>query len=181
MFGGAALTPALPPFPDLRHDHCGHWGCSPPTSMGSWCPSRVCSEPFAAGLPQWKWSCSAVPAGEAPATDGDVLGGRLTLQAQHHCKGRDRDRAGPAGTLESCSTGGGLSPLWGQSTHPCARCSPASTCPGGPGRSPRRRCPRGRCPSAAGACRCSPGTACCRRTWPSAPSSGWGLWGGTAM
>lgn len=59
MFGGAALTPALPPFPDLRHDPCGHRGCSPPTSMGSWCPSRVCSEPFPAGLPQWKWSCSA--------------------------------------------------------------------------------------------------------------------------
>lgn len=28
-----------------------------------------------------------VPAGEAPAADGDVLRGRLALQAQHHCKG----------------------------------------------------------------------------------------------
>lgn len=31
---------------------------------------------------------SAVPAGEAPAADGDVLRGQLTRQAQHHCKGR---------------------------------------------------------------------------------------------
>lgn len=30
----------------------------------------------------------AVPAGEAPAADGDVLRGRITRQAQHHCKGR---------------------------------------------------------------------------------------------
>lgn len=29
----------------------------------------------------------AVPAGEAPAADGDVLRGRLTRQVQHHCKG----------------------------------------------------------------------------------------------
>lgn len=63
----------------------------------------------------------------------------------------------------------------GRSTHPYARCLPASTCPVGPGRSPRRGCPRGRCPAAAGACRCSQGTACRRRTWLSAPSSGWVL------
>lgn len=29
----------------------------------------------------------AVPAGEAPTTDGDVLRGRLARQGQHHCKG----------------------------------------------------------------------------------------------
>lgn len=63
----------------------------------------------------------------------------------------------------------------GRSTHPCARHLPASTCPGGPGHSPRRGCPRGHRPAAAGACRCSQGTACRRRTWLSAPSSGWGL------
>lgn len=28
-----------------------------------------------------------VPAGEAPAADGDVLRDQLTRQAQHHCKG----------------------------------------------------------------------------------------------
>lgn len=35
------------------------WGFFSRTSMGSWRPSRVCSEPFPAGLPQWKWSWSA--------------------------------------------------------------------------------------------------------------------------
>lgn len=61
------------------------------------------------------------------------------------------------------------------SSYLCAHHLSASTCPGGPGRSLRRGCPRGPCPAAAGACRCSQGTACCRRTWLSAPSSGWGL------
>ena len=29
----------------------------------------------------------AVPAGEAPTADGDVLRGRLARQTQHHCEG----------------------------------------------------------------------------------------------
>lgn len=71
--GAASPSPTTPPHGSLgthqQHTFPPHRGLGPPrepaggffspTSMGSWRPSRVCSEPFPAGLPQWKWSCSA--------------------------------------------------------------------------------------------------------------------------
>lgn len=175
--------------------------------MGSWRPSRVCSEPFRAGLPQWKWSWRAryLPGRPPPlmvmCSEADSLA-RVSITARAAGQGEGGLGWGtalaqlllpqlhPSTTINvqhPAAPGQSQVPVrmvtreLGQgrvpslSTHLCARCLSASTCQGEPGHNPRRGCPRGHHPAAAGACRCSQGTACRHRMWLSAPSSGWAL------
>lgn len=120
------------------------------------------------------WGEDGVRMQDSPGTLGLILL-RLHSSANTHPQGQMILRGVVElswGRTVPGSWDGGDAPC---SSYLCAHHLSASTCPGGPGRSLRRGCPRGPGPAAPGACRCSQGTACCRRTWLSAPSSGWGL------